>query len=56
MRKTLLTLNSRIILVTLRPMKEHHSRQANQVKVNFKGATKRGGGRPKAWKHTMAVH
>ena len=56
MRKTLLTLNSRNILVMLRLMKEHRARLAVHIRVNFKNATRGGGGRPKAWKHKTAVH
>ena len=57
MRKTLLTLNSRNILVTLRLMKEHRTRLAIHIKVNFKTATTRGdGGCSKASKHRMAEH
>ena len=56
MRKALLTLNSRNILVMLRLMKEHRTRLIIQTKLNFKTATRRGGGSPKAWKHKMAVH
>ena len=48
--KSLLTLNSRNILVTLRLMKAQRTRLANHAKENFKSATTRGGGRPKAWK------
>ena len=44
------------ILVTLRLMNAQRIRLADHVKVNFKTATKRGGGSPKAWKHKMAVH
>ena len=40
----------------LRLIKEQRIRLADHVKVNFKTATKRGGGSPKAWKHKMAVH
>ena len=56
MGKALLTLNSRNILVMLRLMKEHRTRLIIQTKLNFKTATRRGGGSPKAWKHKMAVH
>ena len=56
MRKTLPTLNSRNILVKLRLMKEHRTRLIIQTKLNFRTATRRGGGSPKAWKHKMAAH
>ena len=56
MRKTLLTLKIRYILVTLRLMKEHRTRLANHANENFKTATTRDGGRPKAWKYKTAVH
>ena len=55
-RKTLVTLNIRNILVMLRLMKEHETRLAIHNKLNFKAATTRGGGCPKAWKQIMAVH
>ena len=56
MRKTLLTLNSRNILVMLRLMKEHRARLAIHIRLNFIAATRRGGGCPKASKKMMAVH
>ena len=52
----MLTLNSRNILVMLRLIKEHRTRLAIHIKMNFNSATTRGGGSPKAWKHRMAVH
>ena len=54
MKKTLLTLNSRNILVMLRLMKEHRTRLAIHIRLNFRAATTRGGGCPKAWKQRMA--
>ena len=56
MRKKLLTLNSRSILVKLRLMKEHRTRLPIHIRLNFKAATTRGGGCPKAWKHRTAIH
>ena len=52
----MLTLNSRNILVTLRLMKEHRTRLAIHIRQNFKTATRRGGGCPKAWTHKTAGH
>ena len=54
--KTLLTFNSRNILVMLRLIKEHWIRPPIHINMNFEIATTRGGGSPKAWKHKMAVH
>ena len=45
----MLTLISRNILVTLRLMKEHRTRLAIHIRLNFKTATTRGGRYPKAW-------
>ena len=56
MRKTLLTLNIRNILVMLRLMNAHFARWTIHITMNFKTATTRGGGCPKASKHKMAVH
>ena len=57
MGKTLMiTLISRNILVMLRLIKEHRTRLPIHNKLNFKAATKRGGGCPKAWKHKTAEH
>ena len=55
-KSLLLTLNSRNILVMLRLMKEYRTRLAIHATLNFKTATTRGGGSPKAWKHKTAVH
>ena len=46
----------RNILVMLRLMKQQLTRVVIHIKLNFKTATIKGGGRPKASKHTMAVH
>ena len=55
-RKRLLTMKIRNILVMLRLMKQQLTRVVIHIKLNFKTATMKGGGRPKASKHTMAVH
>ena len=54
--KTLNTLNIRKILEMLRPTKEHWTRLIKHIKLNFKAATTRGDGSPKAWTKKMAVH
>ena len=56
MRKTLLTLKIRYILVMLRLMKEQLTSVVIHITLNFKTAAIKGGGRPKASKHKMAVH
>ena len=55
-RKRLLTMKIRDILVMLRLMKQQLTRVVIHIKLNLMTATKRGGGCPKASKHTMAVH
>ena len=46
----------RNILVMLRLIREHRTRLAIHIRLNFKTATMKGGGCPKASKHMMAVH
>ena len=55
-RKRLLTMKIRNILVMLRLMKQQLTRVVIHIKLNFKTAAIKGGGCPKASKHTMAVH
>ena len=55
-RETPLTLKIRSILVMLRLMKEQLTRVVIHITLNFKTATIKGGGRPKASKHKMSVH
>ena len=55
-RKTPLTLKIRYILVMLRLMKEQLTSVVIHITLNFKTAAIKGGGRPKASKHKMAVH
>ena len=49
-------MNTKNILVMLRLMKEQLTSVVIHITLNFKTAAIKGGGRPKASKHKMAVH